>query len=51
MKVKTVKGYVCPECREFILKDDLPETTEQYQCGECEGTYEDREVAKECCKE
>ena len=51
MKVKTVKGYECPECMEFILKDDLPEATEQYQCGECEEVYEDRDEAKECCKE
>ena len=51
MKVKAVKGYECPECSEFILKDDLPEVTERYQCGECEEIYEDRVEAKECCKE
>ena len=51
MKVKTVKGYECPECMEFIPKDNLPELTEHYQCGECEEMYEDKDDAKECCKE
>ena len=51
MKVKTVKGTACPECDSFILKDDIPEITERYQCGECEEIYEDRDEAEECCKE
>jgi len=51
MKVKVVKGIVCPECDEFILKDDIPEVEERYQCGECEEIYEDRDEAKECCKD
>ena len=51
MKVKTVKGIACPECDAFHLKDDIPEIVERYQCGECEEIYEDRDEAKECCKE
>lgn len=51
MKVKTVKGYRCPTCDEFFLKEELPEVEEIYQCGECEELYEDRDEAKECCKE
>lgn len=51
MKVKVVKGVECPECGGFILKGDIPEVEERYQCGECETVYEDRDEAKECCKE
>ena len=51
MKVKAVKGIVCPEGGEFIPEDDIPEITTQFQCGECEEVHEDREEAKECCKE
>lgn len=53
MKVKVVKGYDVSDAieGEFLLKEDLPELTERYQCGECEEIYEDREEAKECCKE
>lgn len=51
MKVKVVKGISCPDCNYFILKEDIPEVTEQYQCGECEEIYDDKEDAKECCKE
>mgnify|MGYP001567609093 CR=1 FL=1 len=50
MKIKLVKGYECPECSEFASKDDF-EPAERYQCGECEELYEDRDEAKECCKE
>jgi len=51
MKVKAVKGIVCPGCDEFVLKEDIPEVEERYQCGECEEIYEDRDEAKECCKD
>ena len=51
MKVKQVKGIICPECEEFILKDDIPEEDIRYQCEECGEIYEDRDEAKECCKE
>lgn len=51
MKVKEVKGIVCPECDEFIMKDDVPEVATRYQCGECEEVYEDIDEAKDCCKD
>ena len=51
MEVKAIKGYECPECGEFFLKDDLPEPTTRYQCEGCEGIYKDRDKAKECCLE
>jgi len=50
MKVKKVKTYECPECGGSILKDELIETT-SYQCGECGEIHEDKDEAKECCKE
>ena len=50
MKVKTIKGYECPECNEFVAKTDLPEATERFECGECGELYEDKDEAKECCK-
>ena len=51
MKVKEVKGICCPECGEVILAEDIPEKETYYQCGECDAIYEDRDEAKECCKE
>ena len=51
MKVKAVKGMRCPECDGFVPKEELPEVGTMYQCGECGEVYEDREEAKECCKE
>lgn len=51
MKVKEVKGTVCPECAEFILEEDMAEESTRFQCGECNEIYEDRDEAKECCKE
>lgn len=51
MKVKSVKGFTCPDCSVFISKEDLTELVEQFQCGECEEIYKDRDEAKECCKE
>ena len=51
MKVKVIKGMECPECGEFIPKEDFPELTSRYQCGECEEIYDDRDEAKECCRE
>ena len=50
MKVKTVKGYECPGCDEFIMEDDLPKLVTHYQCGKCEEIYKDRDEAEECCK-
>lgn len=52
MKVRVVKGYdVSGAEDDFLLEDDLPKLTERYQCGECDEIYEDRDEAKECCKE
>ena len=51
MRAKTVRGIVCPECDSFILREDVPEVEERYQCGECGESYEDRDDAKECCKD
>ena len=53
MKVKAVKGIVCPMCEEFVPKEEFEkaELVEYYQCGECETIYEDRDEAKECCKD
>ena len=51
MKVKAIKGIACPECDCFVLKEDMPEVETRYQCGECDEVYEDRDAAKECCKE
>ena len=51
MKVKTVKGIVCPECDACVLEEDIPKVDNLYQCGECEEVYADREEAKECCKD
>ena len=51
MKVKAVKGYVCPECEEFVPLPAKTELTTRYQCGECEELYEDRDDALECCRE
>jgi len=53
MKVKNVRGWVCPSCDEFHPLDEetipVPET--RYQCGVCEEIYEDKDSGKECCKE
>jgi len=51
VKVKSVKGYRCPECDEFIAKEDMPELESWYRCGECDEVYEDIEDAKECCRD
>ena len=51
MKVEEVKGIMCPECNDFIEEDDIPKVGVYYQCGECEAVDEDKEEAKECCKE
>ena len=52
MKVKAIKGYdIAGAGDDFLLKDELPELTERYQCGECDTIYEDRDEAKKCCKE
>ena len=51
MKVKTLVGFKCPECEEFVAKDDIPEVVTLYQCGECEEVYDEREEAKECCRD
>ncbi len=52
MKVKAVKGYDVLDAEDdFLLKDDLPNLTERYQCGECDEIFEDRDEAKECCRE
>ena len=52
MKVKAVKGWLCPSCDAFHLPEDgpIPEEETRYQCGACEEVYEDKEEAKECCK-
>mgnify|MGYP001595137471 CR=1 FL=1 len=50
MKVKKVEGFKCPECDAYIPKEDVPEVSILYQCGECEEVFEDRDEAKECCK-
>ena len=52
MKVEVVKGYDVSDAEDdFLPKDDLPELTERYRCGECGEIYEVRNEAKECCKE
>lgn len=51
MKVKAVKGYECPESGCFIREDELPQITTWYECGECGEVSEDKDEAKECCKE
>ena len=51
MKVKQIKGIACPGCDEFIPAVDIPAEETRYQCGECEEIYEDKDEAKECCKE
>lgn len=51
MKAKQVKGIVCPNCDEFIAAEDMPAVENHYQCGECEQAYDNRDEAKECCKE
>ena len=51
MKVKSIKAIACPECDGKILVEDIPVPQEFFQCGECDEMYEDREEAKECCKE
>lgn len=50
MKVKRVQGFRCPDCDAFIPKDDIPIVDEAFQCGECDEVYDDRDEAKECCK-
>lgn len=35
------------EARESVNVDEVT----QYQCGECDEMYDDKEDAKECCKE
>ena len=50
MKVTKVKGFICPECNEFIVASDV-ESSIMFQCGECDELYDDLEEAKECCKE
>jgi len=56
MKVKEVKGLECPHCASFITQDDLGVEFESaivtlYQCSECNEVYEDKEEAKDCCKD
>jgi len=52
VKVEVIKGYdVSGAEDDFLPKDDLPDLTERYKCGECDTIYEDRDEAKECCKE
>ena len=53
MKVVKIRGFKCPHCDNFIEELDIPKEVNRiaYQCGECEGVYEDREEAVECCKE
>lgn len=47
--MRAVKVTVCPSCETVIEKDD-PDTV-RYQCSECEELYEDRDDAKDCCKD
>ena len=47
MKPKRVK--VCPDCEAVI--ESMEDLEVRYRCGECEKVYEDREEAKDCCKE
>lgn len=50
MRVKVVKGYDVPG-EDFLLEEDMPELTERYQCSECDEIYEDRDDARDCCKD
>ena len=47
MKAKKVK--VCPDCNSIVDIENPLE--DMYQCSECEEVYEDKDKAKECCKE
>ena len=53
VKVTGIKVWVCPSCDEAhkIADEPLPVVGLHYRCGECEEVYEDRDDAKECCKE
>lgn len=51
MKVKATKGILCPACDSFILKEEMPEETSLFQCGECEEVYQSKGEAENCCKE
>ncbi len=50
MKVKKVKAIRCPECDAIILKKDIPDKKDLFQCRECDEVYDDLDDAKECCK-
>ena len=47
MKVQTVK--VCPACEEIVNTDNPLDT--RYVCGECDEMHDEKDDAKECCKD
>lgn len=61
MKAKRVDGFKILtddideeqlfESREEALESINIEEVTMYECGECEEKYDDRDEAKECCKE
>ena len=51
MKVKEVKGIVLPQDEKTLLVPDIPAVETLYRCEECFALYEDKDEAKECCKE
>lgn len=57
MKVKEIRHAIeCPVCGEWHPISRFPEECKEelasvYQCGECEEVYEDRDDAKECCRD
>lgn len=57
MKVKEIKHAIeCPVCGEihsvYRIPDECKEAMEPaYECGECGSIYDDRDDAKECCRD
>lgn len=50
MKVKQIRGIICPECGEPISYEALGNIDEVtlYECEECGAVYEDLDEAEEC---
>ena len=52
MKVHKVQAWKCLACDAITAAEDgVPEVEEMWACGECDTIYEDRDQAKECCRE
>lgn len=44
-------GIQCPHCNDVILKEDIGESHDLFECSVCGEVYERKEESELCCKE